>query len=330
MPLWLAIGLFVIGMVLLVKGADWLVDHAAVIAEGLGVPHMVVGLTIVAFGTSAPELAAGIGSSVRGVGELALGAVVGSNIANVALILGSAALIFPIVSARTIRTKEIPLMLAAMLLGWAAMLGGRVGRVEGAALFACVLVYTWHTYAASKKEPRVFEHEIVDGEEIERELAARHDRRWWLKHSLLVLAGIGALTAGAELLVRGAVAMAQRFGVPEIVIGLTIVAVGTSLPELATSVRAAMKRRTDILLGNVIGSNVFNTFCVLGVTAMVRPVPVPRSTMWVDSPAMMGAGLMAWAAVATRKHIGKVEGAVMLAAYGAYVAYVVLAAKPAP
>lgn len=328
MALWLAIVFFIIGLVLLVKGADWLVDHAAVIAEGLGVPHMVVGLTIVAFGTSAPELAAGIGSSIRGIGDLALGAVVGSNIANVALILGAAALIFPIVSARTIRTKEIPLMLVAMGIGWAMMLGGEISRVEGALLFVGVLVYTWHTYTASKKEPRVFEHQAPDGEQIEQELSRRHDGRWWARHSLLVLAGILALTAGAELLVRGTVEIADRFGVPEIVIGLTMVAVGTSLPELATAIRAAMKKHTEILLGNVIGSNVFNTLCVLGATALVRPISVPRSTLVVDAAAMMGFGALAWVAVATRKHIGKTEGAVMLLAYAGYVTYVVLSIKP--
>jgi cation:H+ antiporter len=327
MSLWLIVLMLVAGLVLLVKGADWLVDHAAVIAEALGIPHIVVGLTIVAFGTSSPELAAGIGSSIRGVGELALGAVVGSNIANVALILGTGALIFPVVSARIIRTKEVPLMLVAMLLGWGMMLGGDIGRIEGAVLLACIVAYAWHTYAAAQKEPRAFEHEPPHEDEIRQELTRRHSAGWWAKHAGLVLAGIAGLTAGAELLVRSTIELAKQLGVPEIVIGLTVVAVGTSLPELATSIRAAMKRRTDILLGNVIGSNVFNTLCVLGATALIRPIPVPRSTLFVDAAAMMGFGVLAWIMIATRKHIGKVEGAVLLAAYAGYVLYVVMSAK---
>jgi len=326
MSVWLAALMFFAGLVLLVKGADWLVDHAAVVAEGLGVPHMVVGLTIVAFGTSAPELAAGIGSSIRGVGELALGAVVGSNIANVALILGASAMIFPIVSARTIRTKEIPLMLAIMLLGWGAMLGGEIGRIEGAVLFAGVFVYTWHTYTASRREPHVFEHELEDGQVVELELAKCRGTGWWARHILMVGLGIAALTGGAELLVRGTVAIAERFGIPEIVIGLTMVAVGTSLPELATSIRAAMKRHTEIMLGNIIGSNVFNTLCVLGVTALVRPIPVPRGALVVDAPVMMATAFLTWGMVCTRKHIGRVEGGVLLGAYALYVIYVVVEA----
>lgn len=332
MAIWLAIVLFVIGVVLLVKGADWLVEHAALLAEGLGVPHMVVGLTVVAFGTSAPELAAGLGASLRTtaeaplVNQLALGAVVGSNIANVGLILGVGAMLFPIVSDRGVRRREIPLMLIVMAAGWGAMFGGSISRVEGGVLLAGVFVYTWATYAASRRGGGIA-IETPHEEEIEEELAKEHTPRWWVRHTLMVLIGIVGLTGGAELLVRSSVSIATALGVPEIVIGLTMVALGTSLPELATAVSAAKKKHTELLLGNVIGSNVFNTLCVLGATSLVAPITVPRGTLVVDAPVMLGVSALAWFMVLTRKHMGRMEGAVLLAAYAGYVAWVVLSAK---
>ncbi len=324
MPIWLAIGMVVVGVVLLVKGADWLVEHAALLAEGFGVPHMVVGLTIVAFGTSAPELAAGVGASLRGVGGLALGAVVGSNIANIGLILGVGGLLFPIVSGRAVKRKEIPLMLVVMGVGWIAMLGGQIGRLEGALLLAAVCLYTWDAYAASRQGKEIAKVKVPHEEEIKRELAMKHDSGWWVRHAVMVVAGIAGLTGGAELLVQSAVSIAERLGISEVVIGLTMVAFGTSLPELATAIRAAMKRHTDLLLGNVIGSNVFNTLCVLGVTAMVKPIPVSDSTVRGDAVVMMGIGILAWAMVCVRKHIGRVEGLMLLAGYAGYVGWVVM------
>lgn len=324
LSLWLAALLFIAGVVFLVKGADWLVEHSAILAEGLGVPHIVVGLTVVAFGTSAPELAAGIGASIRDVGELALGTVIGSNIANIALILGVSSFIAPLACPRTIAVKEMPLMLLAMGVGWATFVGGSIGRLEGAVLFTLVVMYTWHTYRASKREPAVYEHPVPDEEELEAELAAPRGRRWWIRHGLMVGVGIVGLTAGAEMLVRSTVELAERMGVSEVVIGLTMVALGTSLPELATAIRAAMKRHTEILLGNVIGSNVFNTLCVLGATAMVRPIPVPRSSIAIDAPVMMGVAVLAWIMASARRRLSWWEGAVLLTVYAVYVGYVLL------
>lgn len=333
MPVWLAIVLFLVGVVLLVKGADWLVEHAALLAEGLGVPHMVVGLTVVAFGTSAPELAAGVGASLRTtaenplVNQLALGAVVGSNIANVGLILAVGACMFPVVSGRRVWRKEIPLMLLVMGVGWLAMLGGWIGRLEGGVLLGCVVLYTWDAYAAGRRGTAIAMVETPHGEEIEEELALAHTPRWWVRHLLMVVLGIVGLTIGAEGLVRGSVSIATALGVSQMVIGLTMVALGTSLPELATAISAARKRHTEILLGNVIGSNVFNTLCVLGVAALVRPIGVPRETLLVDAPVMMGVSALAWLMVVTRRHLGRVEGAVLLAAYAGYVGWVVVSAK---
>ncbi|VAX41503.1 hypothetical protein MNBD_PLANCTO03-1842, partial [hydrothermal vent metagenome] len=193
-------------------------------------------------------------------------------------------------------------------------------------LFAAVCLYTWDAYAASRRGKEITTIEVPHEEEIEKELAKGHNPGWWMKHAVLVLVGIVCLTGGAELLVRSTVSIAERLGVSEVVIGLTMVAFGTSLPELATAVRAAMKRHTDLLLGNVIGSNVFNTLCVLGVTSMVKPIPVLGETVRGDATVMMGIGLLAWAIVCLRKHIGRVEGLVLLAGYGGYVGWVVMRA----
>lgn len=333
MPTGLAIVLFVIGVVLLVKGADWLVEHAALLAQGMGVPQMVVGLTVVAFGTSAPELAAGLGASLRTtpqdplVNQLALGAVVGSNIANIGLILGVGAVLFPIVSSSVVRTREVPLMLLVMAIGWASMLLGTIERWEGGVLLAGVFLYSWNAYAVARRGKRIAVADTLDKEHIEHELAREHTPRWWVRHALMVVLGIVGLTAGAELLVRSSVSIAAALGVPQVVIGLTMVALGTSLPELATAISAARKKHTELLLGNVIGSNVFNTLCVLGATSLVTPITVPASTVRVDAPAMMAISGMAWVMVLTRKRVSRIEGALLLTAYLAYVAYVVFASR---
>lgn len=323
MSLPVALLLFVVGIVLLVKGADWLIEHAALLAEGLGVPHMVVGLTIVAFGTSAPELAAGVGSAYRGVGGLALGTVIGSNIANMALILGAAALIAPLSSPRVIKFKEIPIMLVVLLIGVGTMLGNRITRLEGAGLFGLVILYTLYAYKASKHEPEVFEHDVPTPEQEQKDaaLAQTMPAFWWAKHVFFLVIGAVCLTGGAELLVRSATDLAHRIGIPEIVIGLTMVAIGTSLPELATSIRAACKGHSELLLGNVIGSNVFNTLCVLGATAMTKPIKVTKAALTIDGPMMLVICLLIWILICLRKTIGRLEGSILLAIYLGYIVF---------
>ncbi|HRQ73563.1 MAG TPA: calcium/sodium antiporter [Phycisphaerales bacterium] len=312
---------FAAGLVLLVKSADWLVLGGALIAEGLGVRPLVVGLTIVAFGTSAPELAAGIGAAARDHGEIVIGTVVGSNIANVALILGVASLIRPVPCRRPVVVREMPIMLAAITLGAAAMLGGSVNRWEGIALTAGILVYVALAYRVARRAPDLFE---ADAPRLGPPPEGGLPRKWWARNAALVLLGSAGLALGAHLLVTGAESIARWLGVSELVIGLTVVAIGTSLPELFTSARAAMTSHSDIAVGNVVGSNVFNSLCVMGVASLVAPLPVPDASVVRDVPVMLGVAALALLLMAPRKRLTRPAGLVLLFTYAAYTAGLVI------
>ncbi|MCW5776873.1 MAG: calcium/sodium antiporter [Phycisphaeraceae bacterium] len=308
---------FVAGLFLLVKSADWLVLGGALIAEGLGVRPLVVGLTIVAFGTSAPELAAGIGATIRDHGEIVIGTVVGSNIANVALILGVASLIRPVPCRRPVVVREMPLMLVAMVAGAGAMLGGGVSRWEGIALTAGILVYIALAYRVARRAPELFE---ADAPKLATPPEGGFPAKWWFKNTALVLLGSAGLALGAHLLITGAESLARWLGVSELIIGLTVVAIGTSLPELFTSARAAMTSHSDIAVGNVVGSNVFNSLCVMGVASLVAPLPVPEASIVRDVPVMLGVAALALFLMAPRKRLTRPAGLVLLFTYAAYTA----------
>ncbi len=327
MELSLAIAAFLVGMTLLVKGADWLIESASLIAEGVGVPPLVVGLTIVAFGTSAPELAASLGAAWKaannpalvGAGDLVVGAVVGSNIANVALIFGITAMLRPVQCPPAVVYKEMPLMLAAMGLGVLVMLDGRVSHSDGIILFLFIIAYVAHQYRASRAEPGVFELDVPALPQDETESRPKLGLGWWVRRVVLLLTGGVGLTVGAHLLVYGSTTIARAMHVPEAVIGLSMVAVGTSLPELATSARAAMRRESAIAVGNIIGSNVFNTLCVLGLTSALYPSHVPDGVLVRDVPAMMGVALLAVPFMRTNWSIGRIQGAVLFLLYVGYI-----------
>lgn len=253
------------GFVLLVKGADWLVDGAVSIARRFGWSELVIGLTIVAFGTSAPELIVNILASVRGNAEIAVGNIVGSNIANILLILGISAVVRPLMVQRSTVLKEIPfsLLAAATLFVMAndRLLDGypvsELGRGDGLAFIGFFLIFLYYTFIISKNG---------SGKTVT-------DKRSIFMSSLMVIGGIVALTAGGKFCVDGAQEIARAFGISEALIGLTIVAVGTSLPELAASVVAAYKGNADIAVGNIVGSNIFNIFWILAVSSLIRPLP---------------------------------------------------------
>ncbi|MFH1473066.1 MAG: calcium/sodium antiporter [bacterium] len=257
--------LFAVGLALLVKGADIMVDGASSVAKRLGVSGLIIGLTIVSFGTSAPELIVNILASLNGSTDIAIGNILGSNIANILLILGISAVIYPIKVSRGTIWKEIPLaLLAVIIMGIMAndalvdhRLFSELSRVDGIILISFLIIFLYYVFGIMKNNE--------EGPSI-----AKHSP---LIASLMILGGLAGLTLGGKWVVDGAVALAQNFGVSEGIIGLSVVAIGTSLPELATSAVAAYKRHPDIAVGNIVGSNIFNIFWILGVSAIINPLP---------------------------------------------------------
>lgn len=311
----LTLALFLIGLVALIGGAELLVRGAATLAAAWGISPLVIGLTVVAFGTSAPELAVSVVSAWSGQPGIALGNVVGSNIANVLLILGLSALAAPLLVSRQVVRLEVPIMIGVSLLLVLLALDGRVGRLDGLLLFGGCLLYTTWTVRRSRREER------RDGDEVP---PAGNP---WLQGGL-ILAGLVCLGLGSHWLVNGAVAIARLFGVSDLVIGLTVVAVGTSLPELATSVLASVRGQRDIAVGNVVGSNIFNILCVLGLSAVVVPggVPVALSALTFDLPVMVAVALACLPIFFTGHLIARWEGGLFLFYYLAYTGYLSLTA----
>jgi len=258
--------LLFIGFVFLIKGADLLVDGASSVAKKLGISALVIGLTIVAFGTSAPELIVNIFASIQGNTDIAIGNILGSNIANILLILGISAIIFPLAVKKGTVWKEIPLCLLAvivtgLMVNDTLIDGGSFSgltRIDGLILISFFVIFLYYTFGISKAESE-------NEETIIKERSA-------LKSILMIVAGLAGLTIGGKWIVDSAVAIAESFGVSQAVIGLTIVAVGTSLPELVTSAVAAFKKNADIAIGNIVGSNIFNIFWILGVSAVINPL----------------------------------------------------------
>jgi cation:H+ antiporter len=307
----------VLGGVLLVLGAELLVRGASRLALRWGISPLVIGLTVVAFGTSAPEVAASVAAGLEGKPAIALGNIVGSNIANLGLILAIAGLVVPLpVSSVTVR-RELP-VLAAITIAFAALLAlaGGISREAGGALLLGILLYTSAQVRAALRE-----RAEVKGEFSEAVLAKC--RPWSpAACAAAVIAGFALLAGGGDLLVHGAVAAARALGVSERVIGLTIVAVGTSLPELATSVVAALKGEPDVAVGNVVGSNVFNILGIGGIVGLISPAAAPPGMASVDVPAVLAMTLLGSLFLATGGRFTRAEGAVMLAGYGGYIAVI--------
>ncbi|HYC83147.1 MAG TPA: calcium/sodium antiporter [Candidatus Paceibacterota bacterium] len=307
-----------VGLAVLIKSANWLVDGAASIAKRLGVSSLVIGLTIVAFGTSAPELVVNLVSVVQGNTQLAIGNIVGSNIANILLILGVASIIYPLTVKSTTVWKEIPLALLASVIVMAlandALLDGApfstLSFIDGIVLLAFFGIFLYYTYGVSKVAAG------EDGEEV-KEFST-------LRSVVMVVAGLAGLIIGGKLLVDAAVSIASAFGMSESLIGLTVVAIGTSLPELATSAVAAFKKQSDIAIGNVVGSNIFNTFWILGVSALIRPLPmVPANNF--DFLVSIGASLLLFLAlfVGRRHLLERWQGHAFIGLYAAYITILV-------
>jgi cation:H+ antiporter len=316
--------LFVLGLVLLVVGAEALVRGASRLALAFGISPLVIGLTVVAFGTSAPELAVSVTSSLTGSADVAVGNVVGSNIFNVLFILGVSALIVPLAVAQQLVRLDVPLMIAVSLLVALFARGGQVGRIEGSLLFLGIVVYTVFLIRQSRREGKP-----VAGEYAEAFGEGAPKAKWqWVLDVALVAVGLALLVLGARWLVNGAVAFARVLGVSELIIGLTIVAAGTSLPEVATSIVAAIRGERDIAVGNVVGSNIFNILSVLGLSAALSPagLTVSASALRFDIPVMIAVAVACLPIFLTGHVIARWEGALFLGYYVAYVGYLILAA----
>ena len=320
--------LFVLGVVLLVVGAEALVRGASRLAVAVGITPLVVGLTVVAFGTSAPELTVTTTAALQGSAgsEMAIGNVVGSNIFNVLFILGISATITPLLVAQTLVRFEVPVMIGLSALLYVLALDGGINRLEGLLFFTGIIIYMVMAIRQGRRESRAIEKEYLDAlEEVApREKSGR--QRIWLQ-LLLIVGGLALLVVGSRWLVEGAVFMAAALGVSELVISLTIVAAGTSLPEVATSVMASIRGERDIAVGNVVGSCIFNLLAVLGLTAMIVPDPllVPNAAIGFDLPIMIATAVACLPIFFTGHKIGRREGLLFLGYYVAYVAYLIMA-----
>jgi cation:H+ antiporter len=321
-------GLFVAGLLALVSGAELLVRGAARLAAALGVSPLVIGLTVVAWGTSTPELAVSLQAGVRGAPDLAIGNVVGSNIANVLLVLGLCAVIRPLpVEARVVR-REVPMGIAASFAVLALAWDGRLGRLDGALLTAGMAAYTAWVLLGSRRERAAVQREYAG--EFGPGTGPR-SRVALLGRFVQVAAGVLLLVLGARWLVRSAVAVAGALGIGEAVVGLTVVAVGTSLPELATSVVAAWRREGDIAIGNAVGSSLYNLLAILGLASLVTPggLAVAPPLLRVDLPVMTAVAVACLPILFTDHLLARWEGALFLAYYGAYTLFLFLdAAAP--
>lgn len=310
------------GLILLVLGGESLVRGAVEIAERLGVSPLIIGLTLVGFGTSTPELVTSVRAGLAGSPGVAYGNIVGSNIANILLIGGVAAMIQPILVTRTALVRDSAVMLAVAILFFGLILVAPLGHFAGAGLFLLLLAYLGYII--------IVEHRAASGGAIANKALALEMTDPALNASpkagfpwralAFALGGLVMVVAGGNWLVLGAVALARASGFAESVIGLSIVAVGTSLPELATSVSAAIKRQGEVAFGNIVGSNIYNILAIGGSTALIAPAHAPEDIAAIDAPIMIGASLLIVIFAATGLRINRIEGGILLACYGLYVA----------
>lgn len=302
-----AIGL-VFGLAALFFGGEWLVSGAARIAQSFGISKLIVGLTVVAMGTSAPELVVSVNAALIGSSDISVGNIVGSNIANIGLILGISGVIFPLTVHYGLLKKELPIMLAASIGAYLAFMDGIINRFEGVLLLTGMVIFILFMIDSARKGDK------TDDADDDNETPNR------VRDILRIVIGILVLVVGARLTVDNAVTIALDLGVSELLVGITVVAIGTSLPELVTSVTAAFRRESDIAVGNVIGSNIFNILFILSTTAIIRPITVAPNIIRFDALAMIGFALLmlpfGW-----NRNLGRYEAAFLLVAYVGYIIY---------
>lgn len=314
----MTIFLLIIGFVFLIKGADLLVDGSSSVAKRFGISDLVIGLTVVAFGTSAPELIVNLVSAIQGNSEIAIGNILGSNIANILLILGVTAIIFPLAVQKTTIWKEIPFaLLAVLVLGvmsndilFSAQSESFVSLGDGLILIGLFIVFMYYIFGSAKNGDNT---EDDEGADAVKSLSTG-------KSFFYIIGGLTALVIGGKWVVDSAVILASLVGMSQSVIGLTVVAVGTSLPEFATSIAAAFKKKADIAIGNVVGSNIFNIFFILGVTSVISPLPfLPASNFDVIATIITTTLLFAWMFIGKKHKLERWQGVVFVLLYVVYV-----------
>lgn len=297
--------LLILSLVALYIGAGWLVKGSSALAFKGKISPLVIGLTIVAFGTSAPELVVSLNATLGGQGDIAIGNIVGSNIFNIAVILGISATIYPLQAKKQLLRIDIPVMLIATILLTVLFWDGKLGRLEGGFFLAGIVSYTLFSLFYSRKH----------GEESDMEL--EDQPKHWIIDVLLIVGGLAVLIFASQLLVNNAVSIAKELGLSEAVIGLTIVAAGTSMPELATSIVAAFKRKTDIAIGNIVGSNLFNILAIAGTSSLVHPIEA-NNVNYVDLLVMLGISVLLLPLIKSGNRISRIEGIMLIIIYVIY------------
>ena len=313
------IALLALGFLLLAKGADWFVDGASGIATKLKIPQIVIGLTIVAMGTSAPEAAVSISSAIKGNADITIGNVVGSNILNVLIILGVSSVIAVLAVQKSTTWVDVPVTIGATVILLLMGLDGTISLPDGIVMLLCFIAYLAYLFIMTKKNPPKEDAPAVN----------TNKKHFLLKAIVMTVGGLVAIVWGSDLSVDGATALAKLFGVSERVIGLTIIALGTSLPELFTSVAAAIKKNSDIAVGNIVGSNIFNILIVVGVSSVITPVPFDKPFIIDTVVALVAMVLLLVFCIAFKK-LNRFAGIVMLLCYAGYFVYLLLSGGAQP
>lgn len=322
----LTIVFFLVGLVLLYFGAEWLVSGSSSAALRFGIPALIVGLTVVSFGTSAPELLVSLLALFDGKDGVSIGNVLGSNIANIALILGSSALIRPVDVSEQVLRRDYPIMVVATVVMVILAYDGQVSRLDGAVMLGGMLTYFAYSIRRGLRSAREGKDEAIAAELLPGEVAeitegdTSQDALW--RDLLKVVVGIAGLAGGAYFLVESAIDIAATLGIPDLVVGITVVAIGTSLPELATSLVAAYRGQSDISVGNVVGSNIFNILLVLGLVSVIQPMEVGASPeLVIDLAVMLGVSIVLWPIMKVGLKIGRIEGGLLVLGYIGYTIY---------
>ena len=312
--------LLIIGFLGVYFGAEWLVKGSSNLSRALGIRPLIIGLTVVAFGTSSPELAVSLTASIKESSEIAIGNIIGSNIANIGLVLGITAMIFPLKVERNIIKNELPLMIAISVVFYLMAMDKKIGFIDGSFLFTGIILFTgYHIYRTIKSNSRSYN--LTSGTDMagfaDKQSLTR--RKNLLLNILFIAIGLAGLLIGAQLLVKGAIFIAGRCGISEMAIGLTAVAFGTSIPEMATSVVSAFRKEAELCVGNIIGSNIFNILMVIGSVTLIRPLNVTQETLFFELPAMLLFSAVLIPMMMGTWAINRIKGFILVFGYCAFV-----------